>query len=169
VLQKPGDAGPPVDANVSGCRPALETSGLARPNEEAQDVTRVVGERVREVFVAACPVDEHATVRPDASAEEGERFCLDEAHLPVLEHDWPLVLLAGAVLRQKATEMLVIHPEHDHPALVRVHPTSPVAGETASQQCLRLVHDFGVASVEEDPQPLRAGVGDDVPVAEVEP
>src|SRR3954470_23325352 len=68
----------------------------------------------------------------------------DEAALPRFELDRPLVLLAGAVLREQAGEVAVIDPEHHRRAAVS--------------------HDAADPALREDTPEERLGVGDDARV-----
>src|SRR3954452_9666149 len=60
----------------------------------------------------------------------------DEAALPRFELDRPLVLLAGAVLREQAREVAVIDPEHPRRAAVSHDAADPALREDTPEERL---------------------------------
>src|SRR5207253_5398269 len=72
-----------------------------RPDEEPQDVVRVIRERVGGIVAPGDDPPMSATVRLDAAPNELLRILLHDAPLPGLEDDRPLVLASSAVLREQ--------------------------------------------------------------------
>ena len=101
-------------------------------------------------------------------SKEVPRVSFDELGLPVLEHDVPRVLHAGAVLREEAGEVSAVEADDRGRALPGRKPADTVCWETAAEEGLGVSDDLAVAGVQEDPQPIAAAGTDDVSIAEIE-
>src|SRR5215216_6992215 len=119
MLEHERDARSAIGPEVLLIETTLDTDTRAGRDEEFEDVSRDVREIEGLVRVRARPVDEDAAVRADAPAQERPRGTGDHRRLPRLEDDRPLVLLAGAVLREQAGPMPVVGKQRHHPTVVR--------------------------------------------------
>src|SRR5215217_5113087 len=118
VLDQAGDVLAAIQPRVARVAPGVEPEPFAGRDEEFEDLRRVVREVVAQVLVPARPVDVDAAVGANAAPKERPWRGVDELPLPALEHDRPIVLLAGAVLREQTGEVPVVDAEHDGRAAV---------------------------------------------------
>lgn len=73
----------------------------ARPDEEVQDVRRVIGERIGRMIAPGNQAPVSAAVGVDAPANKFDRMLLHDVVLPGFEDDRPQMLSSGTVLRKQ--------------------------------------------------------------------
>ena len=85
-----------------------------------------------------------------------------------LEHDRPVVLLAGPVLREQAGEVSAVDVKHDLGAIVERARVRPGSAGSTPEQGVGLVDDGPVAGIQEETKPLGSRELADVAVSEVQ-
>jgi hypothetical protein len=132
----------------------LHTNQIEGGCEQGAKVLGGVGELVRQVSVSPCGIDEYASIRADAAAKKCPRLALDDALLPRLDVDRPLVLSARPVLWEQAGKVGGVQPyDGCRPAILEMTACSVMA-KAALEELERLADDHGIARIERDAEAL---------------
>src|SRR5215211_1096903 len=152
-------------APIRGHSVVRDADRVAGGCEQIDDVLRVVREVVAQILVGPGAVDETAAVCPDACPDERPWLRVDQALLPRLEDDSPLVFHPGRVLRKEASKMRAIHGNVHASPVVEGNDVDRVVGEAMLEQTSRGSNDSWVLGVQRNPKALRPGTLRDAAVA----